>query len=635
MLLLVVCCWWTGLVAAKRGGGGGRVGGGGSKFSGGSSFGGGKKNSGASLNRNRNGVSTNSYAATSRSSFARPSSYSSFWNPYYRPFGFFGPAGYYHYGGYYRYSSYNNRNPRSRTDGGVCASADPSEITNCTRGSDMEGVLVCRELFSPSSGRPVPRTVCVDPSSAWETDTCGCCPGDAIESNIFEDNLALETSNLTAPTKEETCPGGRVNFSFQTACEGDATEQVEVCRQLFDPYESVKVQATLSVPSNQTLEGDSCGVCELDPDAPSTLISFQPSSNPRPICPSEVQCDPSGGGVLTPGVFVCREFFHPLTGASAKQTVCLPADSCTDVFGDEGCSFGDIATLIPMGTWANDQCGCCDGDCPESGSPISLPAPSCDSGFDNGGCSLGDGRIGTPVCRSLFHPLDGELRLRSLCLDPENSEGWASDSCGCCEEDCAGITEGTLSEQLLALAYEDPSQLEPVDYQENLVFDEPEMDNLGDAAFLAVVAVMLLGGIGGYFFLKNRKAAADNNNNSSQPTPPKPSDTNGFESTFGTSSATTTPVPESYVSSSYSTSTPAPSYVSSNYGGLSNSDDGFASGFGTSSATTTPAPSYVSSIYDGVSSSGGTYAPAITYSQPKSYDASAPATATMKPYVTQ
>ena len=59
------------------------------------------------------------------------------------------------------------------------------------------------------------------------------------------------------------------------------------------------------------------------------------------------------------------------------------------------------------------------------------------------------------MCRELFHPIDGEIAERSLCIPADRA--WMTDTCGCCESGCPERPEaGFDSEdtQLVSLALE-------------------------------------------------------------------------------------------------------------------------------------------------------------------------------------
>jgi hypothetical protein len=84
---------------------------------------------------------------------------------------------------------------------------------------------------------------------------------------------------------------------------------------------------------------------------------------------------------------------------------------------------------------------------------------------DDLACKLNNGAAGTFVCRSLFHPIDGQVRSRSLCV----RETFVSDSCGCCDSECPETPVNGFEDevaQLLMLALEDPQDLEAVDFQD-------------------------------------------------------------------------------------------------------------------------------------------------------------------------
>jgi hypothetical protein len=59
----------------------------------------------------------------------------------------------------------------------------------------------------------------------------------------------------------------------------------------------------------------------------------------------------------------------------------------------------------------------------------------------------------------LFHPIDGQIEERSLCIPSDRA--WVTDMCGCCDSECPTAPEGGFVDedtQLLAAALEGPEE---------------------------------------------------------------------------------------------------------------------------------------------------------------------------------
>ena len=113
--------------------------------------------------------------------------------------------------------------------------------------------------------------------------------------------------------------------------------------------------------------------------------------------------------------------------------------------------------------WSTDECGCCGDDCPERPAPVDI---ECEEEKDS--CELRNGEDGVFVCRELFHPIDGEIAERSLCIPADRA--WMTDTCGCCESGCPERPEaGFDSEdtQLVSLALEAAEGLESSEVEAN------------------------------------------------------------------------------------------------------------------------------------------------------------------------
>eukprot|EP00339_Tiarina_fusa_P014142 CAMPEP_0117005828 /NCGR_PEP_ID=MMETSP0472-20121206/6283_1 /TAXON_ID=693140 ORGANISM="Tiarina fusus, Strain LIS" /NCGR_SAMPLE_ID=MMETSP0472 /ASSEMBLY_ACC=CAM_ASM_000603 /LENGTH=418 /DNA_ID=CAMNT_0004707137 /DNA_START=87 /DNA_END=1343 /DNA_ORIENTATION=- len=307
-------------------------------------------------------------------------------------------------GGRYR----NQRARQYRGDKYVC----PSQF-NCSTGDVANGIKVCRTQHSPISGDPYRHAACIDDSLSWTSDNCGCCGNDCFEDLSFQELECTDENNITVAAAQRD--GVTDSFGLET-----------ICRDIFNPFTGEPM-----------MPGDICGCC--DGECPVSL-GEQLKNNDffEPItCSDEktIECDlPFDDGS---GIFVCREHFSAFTGLSDTAAVCIP----------------------PSHSWATDECGCCGGECPDP--PVAASA-ICDD-VEDIACELNSGDTGTFVCRSLFHPIDGQVRYRSLCV----VDTFVSDSCGCCDWECPETPENGFEDefsQLLMLALEDPQDLEAADF---------------------------------------------------------------------------------------------------------------------------------------------------------------------------
>jgi hypothetical protein len=206
-----------------------------------------------------------------------------------------------------------------------------------------------------------------------------------------------------------------------------------VCREVTNPFTGEDMFATLPVPQDRGLEGDLCGCCD------DVCPEHGKQKFPRPdlvtiTCEVDdlITCDlrpKRGKDDTTQGLFVCRELFNPRTGVSEQEALCIPDDRA----------------------WETDECGCCGGDCPTQPAPVDI---ECTDAADT--CELRNGDDGVFVCRSLFHPVDGEIREHSMCIPSDRA--WVTDACDCCEASGRPTTpEGGFDDedtQLMTLALE-------------------------------------------------------------------------------------------------------------------------------------------------------------------------------------
>jgi hypothetical protein len=203
---------------------------------------------------------------------------------------------------------------------------------------------------------------------------------------------------------------------------------------------------TIPISPEKSLDGDICGCCNSEcPEEIGSQIFERPDQVELDWCEAnEVtncilprrhhhgQDEDEGEGdeddAEEQGVFVCRSMANMLTGVAESQPLCIPTDRA----------------------WETDECGCCGLGCPERPERVDI---ECTAEIDQ--CERRNGESGVFVCRDLFHPLDGSVIEKALCIDSENA--WATDGCGCCGDDCPVTPEGGfVSEdgQLMELAVE-------------------------------------------------------------------------------------------------------------------------------------------------------------------------------------
>eukprot|EP00980_Cylindrotheca_fusiformis_P029497 scaffold23491_cov154-Cylindrotheca_fusiformis.AAC.2 len=219
---------------------------------------------------------------------------------------------------------------------------------------------------------------------------------------------------------------------------------VVVCRELYNPYTGVLTPVTIPIHPDHSLAGDTCGCCNSKcPEEVGSQIFERPDQVELDWCAADsiVNCTlPSRRGHRhgrgrghddddeeeeEQGVFVCRSMTNMLTGAEERQPLCIPTDHA----------------------WETDDCGCCGLDCPIRPEPVQI---ECSAEIDQ--CERRHGQDGVFVCRNLYHPFDGSIVQKTLCIDSELA--WATDDCGCCPGDdgCPVNPEGgfaTEDEQLL------------------------------------------------------------------------------------------------------------------------------------------------------------------------------------------
>lgn len=342
---------------------------------------------------------------------------------------------------------------------------------------ESEGTFVCRTTYHPFTGTTRTQAICIPPDRAFESDECGCCGEDCPTPPEFQEITCTDQEDLLATlmmsrrndneggfdpenngnNRRALFQGGGGGFGggggggprggqggFGGGGGGGFRERTPaiVCRTVYNPFTGDQERVTIPIPSTKSLDGDVCGCCDgICPDE----ISRRPFERPQQV---ELDwCDASELTTCTlpkrrrnpdssqiqdevtiqqedsaeQGVFVCRSRANPLTADADTHPVCISTDAA----------------------WESDQCGCCGQVCPER--PARADDDWCsDAQEEQVECSRRNGRAGVFVCRSLFHPLEGNLVDTTLCI-PED-KAFATDGCGCCEDGCP-VTSSTGFEE--------------------------------------------------------------------------------------------------------------------------------------------------------------------------------------------
>ena len=313
----------------------------------------------------------------------------------------------------------------------------PAAEDTCALRNGQDGVFVCRSRYAPLTGDLEQETKCIASDKAWSTDDCGCCEDECPEQPDFED-LPCNPDDQAALDF-----GGRER-------DGDDSdiEKVIICRSLFNPFDGQELPTTIRVPINRGLDGDVCGCCDgvcpsrgedrfprpdlvtkscggLEDDGPLIPCTIKRKGKKggyhggrgdhhgrgglgdgfRRILQDDVDGDTDAD---REGFFVSRTYYNPITGESDQEVLCIDEDRA----------------------WATDVCGCGADECPEEPETTEL---DCTKGgtVEPETCARRNGQEGSFVCRSLFHPLDGSIVERTLCLET-GEEAWVTDTCGCC-----------------------------------------------------------------------------------------------------------------------------------------------------------------------------------------------------------
>jgi hypothetical protein len=332
----------------------------------------------------------------------------------------------------------------------------------CDLRNGQAGSFVCRSWTHPILGDAQFRPLCVPNDRAWTTDECGCCLDEAgveLECPLRPDFTTLQCDNSTQPDLPDDAVLSQVDRQVDHQVDRASTDnnfaredRQVICRDLVNPFTGANQPTTLFAPNNRAVEGDTCGCCEStgcpergengrDPEELFPRPDFIEKScaadvNYIPCDLRPVQEEDGGGnGTSTQGFFACREFYDPRgLGESRQEAVCISESRA----------------------WETDECGCCGEDCPERPRAVDVDC-SIDATGNDHSCDMQSGEAGVFVCRTIFHPFDGQLRERGFCI-PAN-RGWVTDVCGCCEEGCPttpGDGFDTEATQLAVLAMEVP-----------------------------------------------------------------------------------------------------------------------------------------------------------------------------------
>jgi hypothetical protein len=311
------------------------------------------------------------------------------------------------------------------------------------------GTFVCRETFHPMNQEVHTMATCIPTDKAWETDICGCC-GDVCPER-------LQFTNISCHGQEENMMDHNGEYNERSAM---------VCRHLFDPYTGDRtLETTLIIPYNHALDDDMCGCCDGNCSMDHGWHIPRPDFSVNVTCQGDelITCQHHGQtmfngsttverssmGFSGEGQFVCREWFNVRTGHAKRESVCVHPDR----------------------TWDSDVCGCCEDRCPDLPFIDELECPESDR------CDLdGSSEPGVFVCRSIFHPVTGQLYDRSFCIPRNNA--WVTDTCGCCSTgQCPEAPAGGFDDeeaQLVRLALESPDDFatQPGTIQSNGVFSD-------------------------------------------------------------------------------------------------------------------------------------------------------------------
>lgn len=351
--------------------------------------------------------------------------------------------------------------------------------------NSQNGTYVCRTSYDQITGVMSTNALCIEMDEAWSTDECGCCGADCPTDPVYIE-MTCDSTNSTSRFLKETSSrnsggndsrGGRDssdsddrggNDNDNRGGKGDKRDdddEIVVCRNLFNIYTGEETPMTITIDSDKGLEGDVCGCCD-DTCPEDGESSFESPEYVDASCAAEevVTCDISHkkrGGNETEGLYLCRTTFDKITGESEKKTVCAASDEA----------------------WESDECGCCDGTCPDESKSVDIECS------EEQTCERTNGKTGVFVCRSAYNPVDGDLEEISLCISSDDA--WSTDLCGCCEESGCPDTpeEGFEDEetQIASLALETTEEQAVTTEGSSGV--STTASSMGALSFIALVAV--------------------------------------------------------------------------------------------------------------------------------------------------
>jgi hypothetical protein len=337
----------------------------------------------------------------------------------------------------------------------------------CNRRNNEQGIFVCRETYHPITADVQTRAECIPNDRAFESDDCGCCLEDCPEQPDYQvitcdnqDDIAISRSSFSGGHGRggrhlQGGRGGRGEGGDGEEGDGERgrgngdripDDAVVVCRELYNPFTGVLSPVTIPISPEKSLDADICGCCNSEcPEEIGSQIFERPDQVELDWCEPITNCtlprrqhhgrdedeDEDAeveDDVEEQGAFVCRSMVNMLTGVAESQPLCIPTDRA----------------------WETDDCGCCGLECPVRPERVDI---ECTAEIDQ--CERRNGESGVFVCRDLFHPLDGGVFEKALCIESDNS--WATDECGCCGDDCPVTPEGGFASedaQLMELTVE-------------------------------------------------------------------------------------------------------------------------------------------------------------------------------------
>jgi hypothetical protein len=310
--------------------------------------------------------------------------------------------------------------------------------------------------------------------------------GANLECPVLPDFVTLQCADSTQPDNlDELIPvHGNLHHGLPTGqnpTDLDASDFQFICRELINPFTGEVQPTTLFAHEDRSIDGDSCGCCdgvcslserpmfERPPFIEKSCLVEDPDSHvPCEMPPPSHVSD----GEMTEGFFVCRTFLDPMgLEESRKEAICIRGDRAFET----------------------DECGCCGGECPEQPRNVDIDC-SAESTEDQE-CQFKNGESGVFVCRTIFHPLNGQVHQRSFCIPPDRA--WINDVCGCCEDGCPTNRYGAFDDepmQLEAMALEVPDDYSTQEAAANVANSGTvrSLGTLRSSITLAAVGIYLL-----------------------------------------------------------------------------------------------------------------------------------------------